>query len=1499
MTATNLTASISGIIYPVLNMSYSLDDKVDERSTVRLTIFDANNTYQFLFGQPVTVTDTFEGTKFTGYVSKPVATKYKANVALAWQLDCVDNEFLAGKKTTNRTINNQYAGVAAASMVNDYLSQDGVVANYAIRDDNSQSDFTQGTLSGTVATSNLGGDLELTLAGSTVTYHDGSIGLGTSSPAIKFVGTASTGYGNNLYTYRMIYSDYSTTIASGDAILYSVWIQSNSPQIMAGIDVVCTDGTTLRDSANGGTDYQGIKAHPNNDLSGFANNNAWYFRAISLGSDLTGKTLAYISIAFEGDQQGTYTAFFKDITYSGNNNSVYFTKIHVFDSTSPTLQSNAQLQNNGYYNVSVSTVTAYDSVTNYVFQNHSIDAVKIVQSSIMSYGTGNTGDITNALGQVISNGATASVQTSIDNGASWQTITNNSAIPNLLPGMVISGRSLKYRLNLLMGIDPTIPPYFSYFTIQINPAYSSSKTDIIKTYTTQSDFDNGTYSNTQCQSDANLTDLGAFQNFDNGFNNQTSFGSSFEAVASLKKQIYLELNSGSDLRSRMDFAGQWQDLIAEVDIKVSANYALGLVYRTTNWGNSNDSYAYSITVNTTSILFAHGNNSTGSGSFTNLQNITSLSLTEGSWHRLKVVVSGSNHQAYLDGAQYINTNDSTYTSAGYIGLRVYNNSGAIQTGYFDNFGVISSYTGQWTSPSISLSSLGNYGNSAIFCDLNNVPASCNVALVTSIDNGTSYQKCTNGGAIPGLTAGQSLSGKNLLVQVQFTAGDASAQAIVSGVTAWVMGQYSSSGTRIAPVLSLANAGVAGSTAVTWAATTPANTSVAAATSTDGSTYTNVTNGGSIAGITSQPSPTLDTFDSNSSPNYTSTFFLGGSAIPWFWDTLNSRLVASGGSLGLLLYNAISASDVDIVVDMDQSDTGGIVWRYTSITNYYQLIVGDASSSSDTNTIKLVKRVNGIRNFLVAGTILFTRGTYRRIRVTMLGSVIAAYFDGVLTLSYTDASPLGAGQVGLSSDTGTARFYNFRVQPQGQSLSGVNVYSKVTLTSTDPTVTPQLTDLTVAALHPNIGLGALIPTADYSNTYLSDNLNDLAKKSDYTKYFDQYLNFVFGPRVAQPAPWILQSSDQQLLLEGPLTVDYSADLYRNEMVLTGVVATGTGSETKIGDGTTTSWSVGGDLTAPPTVYVNGQLKTIGIKGKDTGKDFYWTSGSNAIDQDSSGTVLQRTDTLLLQNYTYNYITTVTVDNTNLANTITQKQFAQRMGRTQAIQNVLNGTSVAHTTSSDFGDLDVSKCRRIAVDINITAVSGTSPTIQFFVDRKDVNGIYYNIWSSNTVSAVTPISTTIGAFATINQAFGATVKLRWTITGSSPSFTFSASITGTLDVQSAGLGIVAVVEDVSSQSLNVAAATAYGNGLLQKYGSLGRTITFKIWRRNPSLAIGQYLPVFIPEHNINDASMLITAISTSQSIGTENGTPTQIYWQAVTCSENANLGSPWRLLATTLK
>lgn len=1521
MSATNLTASIAGTIYPVLNTTYTLDDKVDERSTVQLTIFDANNTYSFLPYQPITITDSLEGVKFTGFVSQPVATKYDANNALSWQLACVDNEFLAGKKTSNRVINNQYAGIAAVSMVNDYLSQDGIVANYAIRDDNTQSDFTQGTLSGTVATSNNGGDLELSLAGSTVTILENTTAeFNTGTPnnvtaasnslsptttsAIKMVCTQSVPGGGNSYTYVKIWKPSGTfAVVNGRFFAYDVWIDSSSPECKFGVDIVFTDGTNVRDSAIY-YDVQNIPPHPKNDLSGVAKGQ-WYHREFYI-DNFAGKNIAYLTIACEGDTTGTYTAYFKNINYENSDHSFN----QAFFASSFNVSPPQQMQTNGYSNTQLSIVNTIDTSSAYRYSpSYSIDTAKIIKSSFITWQ------------ETIPTGDVVTIKYSIDGGDSYATCTNNAPLPNLPAGMSVSGKSIIFAQEFIQssGLNPEQPDPTTGLSLAltsmecvIQPSYTASKTDVLFSTATGT-WGSGTLTNTTTNAGlvANgvLNLIGAVRNYDDGNSaNQTLYGGGASGAHSQgcnQKAFSLTVDTSDQAVSRMDFAGTFASGTLEVDIYVdNANAKIGVTYLTTNWSNYDANYAYSIEVTTTSITLNKGSNSSAASNGTRTQLATaSLTLSSGTWHHLKVVFSSGSHTISFDDIQMLTSSDATYSSAGYPALRVSNSTGSTYSAQFDNFGVVKSLSGTYVSPSTSISSATTYGNSVVWWADDSSNSNLVTLLVEAKINSGSYNTCTNGGAIPGLTVGQSLSGVTVTFRVTLTTSAASAMPGIQYFNAYILGQFSSSGTRIAPFLPLTNALIAGSTLTSWVATTPANTSVAVSTSLDGVSYSSATNGGQIVGITAQPTATLDTFGSNSSPSYLQTIRTGGTAGVFFWDTLNSRLSVSGGTNALLLLVGTSCANVDMILDFDQSDQSGLVWRWADASDFYELDVFDGSSSAGaTNIIRLFKVASNVKTQLGSDVaVTLTRGYKYRLHLSMIGTAINVWIDGVNLISTTDSSLSAAGQVGIIEATGIGRFYNFRVQPQGDNLSGKVVYSQVTLTSTDPTQTPQLTDLTVAALHPNIGIGSLIPNADYTNTYISDNLKDLAKKSDYTTYFDQNLNFIFGPRVAQPAPWILQSADPKLLIDGPLTVDYSADLYRNEMVLQGVIATGVTSETKIGDGTSTSWNLGGILIAQPTILLNGQTQTVGIKGIDTGKNFYWTPNSTAINQDPSGTVLQQTDTLSFPLYEYQYTTSITVDNTNLAGTITQKQFAARMGRSYATQTVLNQASAAQTTSADFGDLDVSKCRRITVDINITAVSGSSPVIQFFIDRKGVDGNYYNIWSSSSgINSTGVVSRTIGAFAETEQALGSTVKLRWTIGGSTPSFTFSASIIGILDVQSAGLGIVAVVEDVTSQSLNVAAATAYGNTLLQRYGVQGALITCKTWRRNPSLAIGQYLPVFIPEHNLNDASMLITEISTVQEIGYETSSnPTQVYYQTLTLTSSANLGSAWRLLATAFK
>lgn len=111
-----------------------------------------------------------------------------------------------------------------------------------------------------------------------------------------------------------------------------------------------------------------------------------------------------------------------------------------------------------------------------------------------------------------------------------------------------------------------------------------------------------------------------------------------------------------------------------------------------------------------------------------------------------------------------------------------------------------------------------------------------------------------------------------------------------------------------------------------------------------------------------------------------------------------------------------------------------------------------------------------------------------------------------------------------------------------------------------------------------------------------------------------------------------------------------------------------------------------------------------------------------------------------------------------------------------KDVYARASAAATTSGNSGDLAVDSFSELALDINITSVSGTSPTVQYFFERKGNDGNYYQLYSSSVISTTQAISTSIGAGMTISTSFGTTARLRWVITGTTPSFTFSASIIG---------------------------------------------------------------------------------------------------------------------------
>jgi hypothetical protein len=115
-----------------------------------------------------------------------------------------------------------------------------------------------------------------------------------------------------------------------------------------------------------------------------------------------------------------------------------------------------------------------------------------------------------------------------------------------------------------------------------------------------------------------------------------------------------------------------------------------------------------------------------------------------------------------------------------------------------------------------------------------------------------------------------------------------------------------------------------------------------------------------------------------------------------------------------------------------------------------------------------------------------------------------------------------------------------------------------------------------------------------------------------------------------------------------------------------------------------------------------------------------------------------------------------------------------GRSAA--TILNQASAAQSASGNSADLMVGSYAELTVDVNVTSLSGTGASVQVFVDRKGADGVYYAIWQSVTISAAMAVSTTIGAGMSIAQGFGTMVRLRWVISGTGASVTFSGSMIG---------------------------------------------------------------------------------------------------------------------------
>jgi len=203
-------------------------------------------------------------------------------------------------------------------------------------------------------------------------------------------------------------------------------------------------------------------------------------------------------------------------------------------------------------------------------------------------------------------------------------------------------------------------------------------------------------------------------------------------------------------------------------------------------------------------------------------------------------------------------------------------------------------------------------------------------------------------------------------------------------------------------------------------------------------------------------------------------------------------------------------------------------------------------------------------------------------------------------------------------------------------------------------------------------GPTIVAASFNYVPVSDCLKHLAEKSGFWWDIDQNKQLQFQVSGTVAAPFSVSSSAD--ILASTASVDRTTPLYRNRQWIRGVHAiTSPQTETRKGDGTTRAFTFSYPMNQAPTACtVNGSAKTLGIKGIDSGRDFYWSKGDPIISQDAGGTLLATTDTLSV---TYVGQYTAIVQSDDLA--AQTARAALEGGTTGIVENVEDGPQMNST------------------------------------------------------------------------------------------------------------------------------------------------------------------------------------------------------------------------------
>ena len=135
----------------------------------------------------------------------------------------------------------------------------------------------------------------------------------------------------------------------------------------------------------------------------------------------------------------------------------------------------------------------------------------------------------------------------------------------------------------------------------------------------------------------------------------------------------------------------------------------------------------------------------------------------------------------------------------------------------------------------------------------------------------------------------------------------------------------------------------------------------------------------------------------------------------------------------------------------------------------------------------------------------------------------------------------------------------------------------------------------------------------------DRLADMAGKIWWIDQ-ERFLHFV------TPTGTAVRTVDEDDMTDAPAVLHYSPD-YRNKQYVRGIKGyTDDQTEDFEGDDTVQSFVTSYPIGRVPTVTLNAGAQTVGIRGIDTGDDWYWSKGSNVRSQETGDTPIGPSDAL---------------------------------------------------------------------------------------------------------------------------------------------------------------------------------------------------------------------------------------------------------------------------------